>query len=228
MVEQVVAARSAGLSLPAAIERVQHSHNLQAWSAFATLRRRAPELEPRLIGKRPLIALSHAIEDEMLARAERQVIFGCFQRVRFYRSAQARWRQLTQGSRASAVFADFDRPADPVSGPAQIPLALGEPLAREWALVCYGERHAVCLVGRETASSAVDGATSARTFETVWTVDPDAVREMTRACAEAAAEVLPELGARAAPWLALRPIATPREQTALATAIINRTLSYIA
>jgi DICT domain-containing protein len=228
MVEQVMAAREAGLSLPAAIERVQHSRHVQSWSPFAKLRQRQPELEPRLIAKSPLVALSHAIEDEMLARAERQVIFGCFQRVPFYRREEARWRELTQGARAAAVFADFDVAADPLTGPAEIPVAPGEPLSREWALVCYGERHAVCLAGRETASSRAEAAASARAFETVWTVDPEVVRGIARGCADAAAEFVPAVGERAATWLSLRPISSARQQTALSTAIINRTLSYIS
>jgi DICT domain-containing protein len=228
MVEQVVVARATGLSLTAAIERVQHSHPRQHWSPFATLRRRQPDLEPRLIGKRALIALSHAIEDEMLARAERPVIFGCFQRVRFYRQEQARWLELTQGARAAAVFADFGAALAPSNAPAEIPIASGDPLSREWAVVCYGERHAVCLSGREPASSRADGLTSDRAFETVWTVDADVVRGVALGCAQAAAEVVPEVGERAAAWLLLRPVSSPREHTALATAIINRTLSYIS
>ncbi len=228
MVEQVVAARSQGLSLPAAIERIQHSHREQRWSPFTKLRRRQPELEPRLVSKPALVALSHAIEDEMLARAERQVIFGCFQRVPFYRSQQGRWRELTQGARAAAVFADFDVALDPLSGPAEIPVAPGEPLSREWALVCYGERNAVCLAGRETASSGVDGATPDRSFETVWTVESDVVRDVARAGADAAREYLPEVAERAAAWLLLRPVSSPREQSAFVTAILNRTLTHIS
>ncbi len=228
MVERVVAARATGLSLSAAIERVKRSTPLQNWSPFATLRRRQPELEPRLISKRALIALSHAIEDEMLARAERALIFGCFQRVRFYRQEQARWLELTDAAPAAAVFADFDAAAAPLSAPAEIPIAPGDPLSREWALVCYGERHAVCMSGREPASSRADGLTAERRFETVWTVETDLVREVARGCAQAAAELVPEVGERAAASLLLRPISTPREQAALATAIINRTLSYIS
>jgi len=54
------------------------------------------------------------------------------------------------------------------------------------------------------------------------------VRDVARDCAQAAAEVVPEVGERAADWLLLRPVSSPREHTALATAIINRTLSYIS
>lgn len=93
-VRRVVSGRAAGLSLKAAIERVQNTPAPENLSFFATMRRQPSELQPRLIGKPAMIALSHAIEDESLARAERQVLFASFQRERFYRQAQARWRAL--------------------------------------------------------------------------------------------------------------------------------------
>ncbi len=91
-VRRVVAGRAAGLSLTAAISRAQSPSTTERLSLFATIRRRPPELRPRLIGRPAMIVLSDAIEDECLARAEQQVLFGCFQQERFYRQAQARWR----------------------------------------------------------------------------------------------------------------------------------------
>ncbi len=58
--------------------------------------------------KRTLIALSHAIEDECAARAERPLLFGSFQRERFYRDSEPRWRELV--TRLPAVE---QLPADP-------------------------------------------------------------------------------------------------------------------
>ncbi len=55
-----------------------------------------PSSQPQLVGKPAMIALSHAIEDECLARAENQLLFGCFQRERFFRQDQDRWRELSQ------------------------------------------------------------------------------------------------------------------------------------
>lgn len=227
MVRRVVAQRRAGLSLPAAIERVQAARDPRSLSLFATLRRHLPELEAQLIGKRPLIALSHAIEDERLARAERQILFGCFQRERFYRHEQARWRELSESAEAAAVFADFEHPADPARGPAEIPVLRGQPLAREWAVVFYGERTAIALVGREPASSELDADSQQRAFEAVWTVQPEAVRTLARMCAEATAATVPGFQERAAERLAVEPTGGQQEQLGLATAVINRTLSEL-
>lgn len=225
-IQRVVAARAAGLSLKAAIERVQNGPTPESLSLFATLRRQPQDLHPRLIGKPAMIALSHAIEDESLARAERQVLFASFQRERFYRQAQARWRELSKGS-VAAVFADFEAPARPVDGPAEVPIASLPALSREWAVVCYGERSTICLAGREPASSNPDAPQAGRVFEVIWTVDPAAVRAAVWACVHATSTQVREVAERAADMLALEPIASAEEQLRLGTAVINRMLSYL-
>ena len=71
------------------------------------MRRRRPDLQPYTLPKRTLIGLSHAIEDECAARAERPLLFGSFQRVRFYRHSEERWRELARTAEIAIVFADF-------------------------------------------------------------------------------------------------------------------------
>lgn len=227
-VRRVLAGRRSGLSLPLAIERASEVARPESFSAFATLRRRAPHLEPRVLGKPMLVALSHAIEDEALALAERQLLFGCFQRERFYRHEQGRWRQLTDGAVASAVFADFAEPSVPISGPIEVPITGAPSLGREWVIVCYGARSAVCLAAREQASSDPASPSAARSFELIWTVEPAAVRELAQACVTAASAVFPELADRAASSLAGEPASTAEEQLRLGTAVMNRTLSLLS
>ena len=226
-VQRVLAGRTAGLSLKAAVERAQRAEPPQSLSVFATLRRRLPELQPRLISKRAMIALSHAIEDECLAQAQDQVLFGCFQRERFYRHDEARWRELSQVA-VTAVLAEFDGPAKPARGPAEVPIRALPALSREWAIVCYGERSAICLAGREPAFSSTERASSTRAFEAVWTVDGQVVRELASECAKLISEVAPAVGQRASPILALEAAAGAEEQLRLATAVINRTLSGLS
>jgi DICT domain-containing protein len=227
-VKRVLAGRRSGLSLPLAIERAgEPATTPESFSAFATLRRRAPQLESRVVRKPMLIALSHAIEDESLARAERQLLFACFQRQRFYREEASRWRQLTDNAVASAVFADFAEPSIPPAGPIEVPLTHTPSLAREWVLAVYGERSAICLAARERASSNPAVASAARSFELIWTVDPAVVRELAHDCVRAASAVAPELTNRAASALAGEPASTPEDQLQLAMAIINRTLAIL-
>jgi MerR family transcriptional regulator, light-induced transcriptional regulator len=226
-VQGVVAARSRGLSLSAAIEQVLRLQTPANLSLFATIRRRRPELQPQLVGKPAMIALSHAIEDESLARAENQLLFGCFQRERFFRQEQDRWRELSNTA-VTAVFAEFAAPMDDPGGPLEIPIATPSSLSREWSIVGYGPRTAICLAGREPASSSTAAASAARSFEMVWTVDAPLVRELAGACVRLAATIVPQIEERASELLTLEPVVGSEEQLRLATAVINRTLAQLA
>src|SRR5436305_13644679 len=100
-----------------------------------------------------MLALSHAIEDEALARAEQLMVFGSFQRERFYRQAQMRWRELSRTADVAVVFADFARLRTARRAPAEVPVPREHPLNREWALVCEGQDFALCLTGSEPPES---------------------------------------------------------------------------
>ncbi len=228
VVQRVLVLREAGLSLPAAIARAQTPPDPAALSLFSTLRDLRPELEPRPVGKPVLIALSHAIEDEALARADARIMFGCFQRERFYRSSRARWRELSAAAHVAAVFADFEQVSEPEVGPAEVPIGRRQNISREWAIVLYGGRSSVCMIGRELASSNVDASSRDRSFELLWTVDPEAVRVVARVCAVVMRDRLPELAASTDESLAIDSTAVPTELVRLTTAIVNRTLSELS
>jgi DICT domain-containing protein len=224
LVRRVAAERAAGVALGTAIERASRDPEPPATSLYAALRRRRPDLEPRLLPKRLMIALSHAIEDESLARAERPVLFAAFQREHFYRQAQTRWRALALHAELAVAFADFEVPRSPREGPAEIPLRHDSPVAREWAIVCDAPGHATCLLGREALASGQAG----RSFETVWSVEPDVVRDAALACAQLTATSHPALAARVRARLEAAPARPADDQLRLAAAITNRTLSYLA
>jgi MerR family transcriptional regulator, light-induced transcriptional regulator len=192
LVQQVLRERAGGLSLAVAIARTLESADGAAESIFAGLRRRRPDLQPVAIRKPHLVALSHAVEDESCARAERALLFGAFQRERFYRQAQQRWREFARTAQLAAVFADFDRVRRPARGPAELPIDPAAPLNREWAIVCEAPGHAVCLAGVELPA-ARRRPDRAREFEVIWSVEPDVVRTATEICASMIRRVDPEL-----------------------------------
>jgi DICT domain-containing protein len=225
-VEQVLRERAAGLSLAAAIARALESAGEASASIFAGLRRRRPELQAVAVRKPHLIALSHAIEDESCARAERALLFGAFQRERFYRQAQQRWRDFARTAEVAIVFADFDRVRRPARAPAELPIDPAAPLNREWAIVCEAPGHSVCLAGVELPP-AHRRADRAREFEVIWSVEPEVVRTATEICVAMTRRADPEL----AEQLADRrpPVApAPAEQLRLATAITTRTLGALS
>jgi DICT domain-containing protein len=223
-IARVLAERERGLSLKAAIDRARTAGGDANGSLFATLRGARPGLEPHVLPKRALIALSHAIEDECCARAERSLLFVAFQRVAFYRAAERRWRELARTAELAIAFADFERPRIRTRGVCELPLTVDAPLRREWALVCEGERFSVALTAWEVGEPrAVPDA--ARRFEAIWTVEPEAVRHVARAAAELAAAVDPELIRTRARRLEEPPPPPPDLQSVMA--LMSRGIAYL-
>jgi DICT domain-containing protein len=191
-VRQVSRDRESGMSMPAAIERAQQIASEPEPSIFAGVRRRRPDLQPYLLAKRTLIGLSHAIEDECAARAERPVLFGSFQRERFYRHAEPRWRELARTAHSAVVFADFDAARMPEDAPAELPIDRRDPLGREWSLVCDAPGYAAFLAAWERPGQD-EVPDDERRFETVWSVEPRLVREAARIAAGFVERTQPEL-----------------------------------
>lgn len=219
--QRVAAERRAGLSLALAIRRALEDEPRAELSLFSELRRQHPELEPRTLTKRAMVALSAAIEDEVLARAARPLLCAAFQRERFYRQAERRWRELARTAQASFVFADFARLRRPRAAAVEVPLAVSSPMRREWLLVCWDRRLAVCLAGweRPERRPLADGA---RRFEAAWTLDPGVVRQAAQLCAQRLAAADPGLGATVAEGIDAVPAPPAAEQLLAAAAITAR------
>ena len=121
------------------------------------------------MAKSMLLALTHAIEDECCARAQRPVLMGCFQRERFYRAARPRWADLAGTAAQTVVFADFGQRRDQPGPIAEIPIAGDSPLRREWTLICDADDHPACLAAWERPGQEASRDPD-RTFEVVWSV----------------------------------------------------------
>jgi len=227
---QVVRDRESGLELKAAIDKAKLAAAVTASSddesIFARLRRRWPELAPYLLPKRTLLAVSHAIEDECGAGAERALLFASFQRERFYRGAEARWRDLTGPARCAVVLADFGELREPPDAPAEVPIDRADPIGREWSVICDAPTLTACLSGWERPGQE-EVADSDREFEMFWSVDPVLVRE--------AAVVACSIVERAAPAVAERfrlalsePVHPQGGRLATLTSLTNRMVAYVS
>jgi DICT domain-containing protein len=227
LIRAVAAKRAAGLALPVAIEQARSEGSQPSTSVYAALRRRRADLEPRVLLKPMMLALSRAIEDEALARAERLMVFGSFQRERFYRQAQLRWLELARTADVAVVFADFACLRAPRHRPVEVPVPREHPLNREWALACEGQDFAVCLTGWEPPES-VRRPEGMRRFETIWSVEPEVVREAVRICCAIASRRLPAVAEAARARLEAPLSATPESQLRLATGVTARMLSDVS
>ncbi|PSB23712.1 DICT sensory domain-containing protein [Stenomitos frigidus] len=142
-----------------------------------------PELRTQLYFKSSLTALSHAMEDQVLAGVGSSLVIASFQRERFYRQEAHRYLRISERAEQVYVLAapetDFANRFDHYE---TIAFAPTDALAQEWHLVVIGARYAACLICREkpmpvsTADSTMQLATDqARRFEGIWTFDRQTV-----------------------------------------------------
>lgn len=230
LVRQVIRRRDAGVRLEVAIAEVAMAHTAAedltgAPSVYAVLRRNHPALQPQRLTKSTLIALSWAIEDECCTRAERPVIFGGFQKERYFRTAEERWTELARIARSTIVFADFSDGSAVLEGMSLVHLPQDAPLRREWLVVCDAASYPAMLTAWELPGQSTVPERK-RLFEAIWTVEPAAVRAAARACAQAAAQlghteavpILYELADNPSP---------PPVELLQATALLNRVVAYV-
>jgi DICT domain-containing protein len=205
LIRDVLLLRDEGLSLPAAIERVRTRRPPAVGSVFAGLRRRRPDLNPVILAKPAVLALSRAIEDEYCAQAAAGLLIGSFQRERFYRASERRWREMARTADLSLVLAEFAADAAPAKAPFEVSIDRHHALAREWGVLVSAERMHVCLAASEQPS-AHPIPDRQRRFEVLWSFEPTLVAD--------AVEVAGELLAPLDPGLATRLIDTQKRISA--------------
>ena len=214
--------REQGLPVQAAIERARRSVDQGASSVYAGLRRLRPELPVNVLPKRSLVAISRAIEDECAYGATDLLLFGAFQERRHFQASGSRWRELAGGAAAAFVFADFPEPRRPLGGPVEIPIRPGDPLVREWVVVCDAADRAACLVGWEPP-----GQSGERRFETLWTADRETARAAARICVDLALDGARDLLEPIAERLA-EPVTSSPDDLRRAEALTSRIVAYLA
>lgn len=224
LVQQVLRQRDAGVRLDAAIRTVTQGPEVPPMSVYAELARRHPQLVPHRLRKSTLLALTWALEDECCARAQRPWLFGAFQDERFFRQAERRWRDLARTARGAWVLARFGDGAEPSGAAVQVDLPETSPMTREWSLVCLADDLPAALAAWELPGQD-DVPDSDRLFESLWTLDPVAVRDAARACTR----LVSELGHRTEGLT--EAVEDPRPPAPVdlqqATALFNRVLAYV-
>ena len=157
LLRRAVSLRARGLSVPAALERARSlSAPTDRPSLYGAIAAGDSPIAPQVLRKRSLIAISHAIEDEALARAAGPVVFAAFQKQRFYDAERHRYRRLAERADAAVVFADFPAARIADDGPAEIPIAPDAALGNEWAVIVDAPGYAACMLGWERPRSAAE------------------------------------------------------------------------
>lgn len=150
-------------------------------SVLEDLLHRSPQLHPQLYFKASLTALSHAMEDQLLARSGTQppLIIASFQRERFYRQEAHRYRRIAKLTPHVYVLAAPETSF--VSASQEYETVAFEPddqLSREWHLIVIGQQYASCLVCQERHPIPMENLLTdlpamdqTRRFEGIWTFD---------------------------------------------------------
>ncbi|MEH2068618.1 MAG: DICT sensory domain-containing protein [Nostoc sp.] len=151
-------------------------------SVLSDLLKSLPYLRPQLYFKASLTALSHAMEDQVLAATLAQpLVIASFQRERFYRQEAHRYQRLALRSNQiyvlSAPETDF---ANSSGHYEKVAFEPEDGLSQEWHLVVIADSYATCLVCRENLGSIAKNKQqpeqspsldmdTARRFEGIWT-----------------------------------------------------------
>lgn len=134
-----------------------------------------PQLRPQIYFKSSLTALSHAMEDQVLAGDDQPLVIASFQRERFYLQEAHRYLRISERTPQVYVLA---APESEFSNRSQdyetIAFEPADALAQEWHLVALGHSYSACLICKEKQIEApvpelhVD---QSRRFEGIWTFD---------------------------------------------------------
>ncbi|MEG4318539.1 MULTISPECIES: DICT sensory domain-containing protein [unclassified Microcoleus] len=149
-------------------------------SLLAELLQALPQLRAQIYFKSSMTALSHAMEDLVLAGSDDEpLVIASFQRERFYRQEAHRYRRIADRSSQVYVLAapetEFKNSSECHENVAFAP---EDGLSKEWHLVVLGEHYSTCLICQEKIVP-IDNQDDrgpllmdqARRFEGIWTFD---------------------------------------------------------
>lgn len=147
-----------------------------------------PKWRSQMYFKSSLTALSHAMEDQVLASDEQPLIIASFQKERFYRQEAHRYGRMGKQSPHVYVLAAPETEFSSISDVYEkVAFTEDDALSKEWHLVVIAKNYANCLICREkthlpktrASETAMDNS---RRFEGIWTFD--------RQISQKAAEIL--------------------------------------
>ncbi|NJR66087.1 MAG: histidine kinase, partial [Leptolyngbyaceae cyanobacterium CRU_2_3] len=150
-------------------------------SVLEELLQSSPQLRPQLYFKASLTALSHAMEDQVLAGGIRSsLVIASFQRERFYRQEAHRYGRIAMLTKQVYVLAAPETSFTNESKEYEtIAFEAEDQLSHEWHLVVMGQHYAACLIcqerqtlaPREKAVQGLSAMDQTRRFEGIWTFD---------------------------------------------------------
>ena len=205
-------------------------------SVLSELLRQMPQLRSHLYFKSSLTALSHAMEDRVLAGTDRPLLIASFQQEKFYRQEAHRYRRLGEISDQVYVLAAPETEfSDRVSEYELVPFEDGDGLGAEWHLIAIGAQSSACLICREKVVPPSDVPVlpeidASRRFEGIWTFDRQVTITAAHILLDRIQNYRPELAAKIAQakqeYLVAVP-SIPHDHSASADAFVQRLVTYL-
>ena len=224
--QRVLAYKEHGMSVPAALERARAASAAAARPSLFAAIATGGRVPARTLRKRTLLAISHAFEDETLARAAGAVVIGAFQNSKNYAAAEHRYRRLAAVADMTVVLADFDECSGGEGTPVRVPLRPDDAIAHEWAVIIDSPTLSACLLAWEPPVATPAATDADRRFETYWSLDPEVVRSAAMAAAELVRADAPRVGEQMASHLVDRPLAAEGPAPALES-VMARAIEYL-
>lgn len=193
-------------------------------SVLEDLLQALPQLRPQIYFKSSLTALSHAMEDQVLAGSEQPLVIASFQRERFYRQEAHRYRRIAQRTNQVYVLAapetDF---VNASNGCETIAFEPKDRLSEEWHLVAIAKTYATCLICQEKQTPIIRKSSKkglslptemdqARRFEGIWSFDREVSCKAAELLLDRILKYRPELAPKIAQARALLKTDIPNNQ----------------
>ena len=148
-------------------------------SLLAELLQALPQLRAQIYFKSSMTALSHAMEDLVLAGSDEPLVIASFQRERFYRQEAHRYRRIASHSSQVYVQAAAETEFKNASECHEtVAFAPEDGLSKEWHLVVLGQEYSTCLICQEKIVPIENQdergplvMDQSRRFEGIWTFD---------------------------------------------------------
>ncbi|NJP05287.1 MAG: hypothetical protein HC837_06495 [Chloroflexaceae bacterium] len=146
-------------------------------SLFDLLKEHLGEDVPILhCSKATLVHLSHTLEDLVLSERLEAMIFTGFQESSHWREETERYRALAQVAQQVCIFAGGVLPEESQASELHVTLQGNDPLRQEWFLAILSTHFAIILCGKDRYEPFEIEAR--RQFETIWTFEPQLVKQV--------------------------------------------------
>ncbi len=139
--------------------------------------------------KNTLVALCHALEDQILTDDATPLVIAAFQQGKWYLQEAERYADIAEHSREITIIAAADggfaeHPTGQLPNIHLVALDSDDPVAQEWHLIILSPKYTAMVICQELSendygSAGLPASDPERKFYGLWTFEPELVRETT-------------------------------------------------